>query len=382
MKSEILKVPELARFVEFANTSAKSISDGMASSYIRKKRAFEASLVQYRKTGSIDMSRISQYKVSDDIFTNRSITKDGKSHGLYLCFDWSGSMSDQVPRMAIQYLIVTLFCKKAGIPFEVATFTSSGHNNVAFWGSLRQTIIADNTMTISELITVYNHMVCSQSQAARSKLSSEYRTFLQTNFDMGGTPLHESAIASYIDAVNLRNRYDLQNVTIMYVTDGDGAQLYGQNSENTRRAGGTIVCPFTKRQYDVRNYGKGTSYQAQLSPINRMCRDAGLKVFNVFIGSETQMNALLPRMHDDSDVKLTDFKRTTESGFVSFENFAYYNRFVVASKQAFPTLSRETAAYGEVSSAQSFRSSLKSNKSLSVLGRMIVDEICEDFKIK
>jgi hypothetical protein len=53
-----------------------------------------------------------------------TIVPGGKSHGLVIFLDWSGSMINYLHPTIKQLLNLVLFCKKVNIPFEVYAFTN------------------------------------------------------------------------------------------------------------------------------------------------------------------------------------------------------------------------------------------------------------------
>jgi hypothetical protein len=56
-----------------------------------------------------------------------TVLPKGKSHGLVLLLDKSGSMRDNMPGSIEQILILTAFCRKVNIPFVVYSFSDYDH---------------------------------------------------------------------------------------------------------------------------------------------------------------------------------------------------------------------------------------------------------------
>ena len=77
------------------------------------------------KTGEIDMSRIHQYLLKDDIFKRATVIPDGKNHGVIMLVDWSGSMYDVIRETYEQTIVLTMFCRRVGIPHRVYAFTDA-----------------------------------------------------------------------------------------------------------------------------------------------------------------------------------------------------------------------------------------------------------------
>lgn len=94
----------------------------LAKEFHMRKAAKAFSKSKLSDTGDIDIGKLSNYKFSDDIFRKVMLTPNGKSHGMMLLLDKSGSMSYNMPSSIEQILILALFCRKVNIPFCVYGF--------------------------------------------------------------------------------------------------------------------------------------------------------------------------------------------------------------------------------------------------------------------
>ena len=95
----------------------------MVKRFEQRKAADDAKRTMTAKSGRIDTSRLAYYKVSEDLFLSMTTTTDGKSHGLVMLVDWSGSMSGVLGSVVSQVLCLVEFCRKAGVPYEVYAFS-------------------------------------------------------------------------------------------------------------------------------------------------------------------------------------------------------------------------------------------------------------------
>jgi len=95
----------------------------MVKRFEQRKAADDAKRTMTAKTGRIDCSRLAYYKVSEDLFLSMTTTTDGKSHGLVMLVDWSGSMSGVLGSVVSQVLCLVEFCRKTGVPYEVYAFS-------------------------------------------------------------------------------------------------------------------------------------------------------------------------------------------------------------------------------------------------------------------
>ena len=102
----------------------------MVKRFEQRKAADDARRTLTAKTGRIDTSRLAYYKVSEDLFLSMTTTANGKSHGLVMVIDWSGSMNGVLGSVVSQVLCLVEFCRRAGVPYEVYAFTDC----VTGWG--------------------------------------------------------------------------------------------------------------------------------------------------------------------------------------------------------------------------------------------------------
>ena len=99
----------------------------LAKEFEMRKAAKAFSKSKLSDTGDIDINKLSSYKFDDNIFRKVMLTPKGKSHGLVLLLDRSGSMSKNMSGSIEQILVLSMFCRKVNIPFVVYGFTESGN---------------------------------------------------------------------------------------------------------------------------------------------------------------------------------------------------------------------------------------------------------------
>lgn len=410
--SKYLKPDVLESHTAFVG-KAKNIAQRMVNEYTMKQRAHEAANTQYNKTGTIDMSRIAQLYTSDDIFLKKTVVPSGQSHGLVIYIDWSGSMSNSVEQMAAQYLVTALFAKRAKIPFSVTLFTSTNID-----GGNHE--LASSDYTEQDLIEIYYHIICFSSNIYTEarygtlipgymrnvnyinvdnvpkdeiRLSSE----MTRVFGMGGTPLYESKLEAYVKAVTLRNKHKLQNMTVLFITDGLGAALSDENYKQVN----SVVCPFTSRRFAVADFppthptlSVDWESWAITRPINAMYTSQGIKIMNLFIADGPSYikrgvyNMTRPWVVEYDNVAKV-FRETKSTEVHDFGKILGYTRYLAASRRAFPSVTSidteiedvNPNTKGKASLQQRFMKTRTGTQALSKVCSIIVDEICQDFKI-
>ena len=95
----------------------------LAKEFEMRKAAKAFSKSKLSDTGDIDINKLCNYKFDDNIFRKVMLVPKGKSHGLILLLDCSGSMSDNMAGSIEQILVLSMFCRKVNIPFRVFGFT-------------------------------------------------------------------------------------------------------------------------------------------------------------------------------------------------------------------------------------------------------------------
>lgn len=94
----------------------------LAKEFEMKKAAKVFAKRKISSTGDLDINKLASYKFDDNIFRKVMMTPKGKSHGLVLLLDYSGSMFENLPGSIEQVLILASFCRKVNIPFTVYNF--------------------------------------------------------------------------------------------------------------------------------------------------------------------------------------------------------------------------------------------------------------------
>ena len=370
-------------------SNAKKIARTMSASYNQKKKAFESSKTSFHNTGSLDISRIHSYRTSDDIFLKNSILKDGSSHGLICALDYSMSMRKLIPKMAIQFLITSLFCKYSDIKFTFFTFTTgSGKGMPLYDGNAVFTEVGNDNMSEKQLIDIFYYMLSYYEQNSGTDTVSftpKYSSFLRNTFRMSMTPLHAAVFQSYLLAKNMKES-GIQNVTILVINDGDNNEQFYSN--DISKFYGSIEDPFTKRVYNINDTVKTQSSNMLISPMNRMIRDSGIKIINMYLGDFLYypVSDTIDEYIKDTDkdginiIKNNCGKYNNEmvtKMYTEVNNLCYYNSVLFINMEVFPSLGNSTDNDSNI-----IANHRKKIKSLTVIGKYLSDKMVEDFKIK
>lgn len=196
-----------------------------------RKNAKQFARASINKTGELDMKKISKYQLTEDLFRRVTVVPQGKSHGLVIFLDLSGSMKPNMAGTIEQLLILTMFCRKVNIPFAVYGFSDNKYgketvtaNSLADY-KVNDIHFQNNFFKLKEYLT--SNMSRLEFNDAILKLLVLGEMFkagltsLPLSEYLNGTPIDEAIVAS-IDIMNkFRKEHKVEVLTAMFLTDGD-----------------------------------------------------------------------------------------------------------------------------------------------------------------
>ena len=232
-----------------------------------RKNADQLKRATTAKTGDLDMKKLFSYGFSEDIFKKVTVVPGGKSHGLVMFLDWSGSMTEHMSNTIKQLLNLTLFCKKVNIPFEVYTFVDDIDTVLNYQPKPKRGDLVARKFGICNILS--SRMSAAEFTYAGSALVSMAgcgpngrRSRQPYWMSMSGTPLNEAVIAAMEIVPYFQKKYKLQIVNTVFLTDGEGSPCYeiyeneaGHTIFNSRydRKHMVIRDPVTRHQETVRS---------------------------------------------------------------------------------------------------------------------------------
>ena len=229
----------------------KNVINYMAKEFDMRKAADAYKKSMSAKTGEIDMSKIHQYLLKDDIFKRATVVPNGKNHGVIMLVDWSGSMYDAIRETYEQSIVLTMFCRRVGIPHRVYAFTDAWREGVDrdtyredekgkfnFNDSLRLIELFSDKMNkrdFKEACVVMNAQLESMcdggyyySNARKgSRFDAGYTH--DYNYALGGTPLDESLMFLRDYIADFKHNYSIDKLQFVTLTDGDSFRMNGFN---------------------------------------------------------------------------------------------------------------------------------------------------------
>jgi len=329
-------------FNKFNNTNKKYISY-LIKEFEMRRNARQFARTSVSKTGELDMKKIHQYKLNDDLFKRMAVVPKGKSHGLVMFIDYSGSMTDNIKATIEQTLVLATFCRKVNVPFRVYAFTNSslsiedeikefGHivrkdftnfedytqsfkfsqnnNELSFRGNsfrLREYLSSEMSSLDFKEATKYWLLVGElfSGKSWRNNTTSDiHPEILVSGFeDLSGTPLNEAIISSMEIVKEFRKQYKLDVVNTVFLTDGDSDENRyvngGTNIPNPKYQSFNLIIRDTKTM----NEGKalpGTEMTVALLELLRA--NTGVNVLGFFISAGNHKRNILARLNKTGKV--------------------------------------------------------------------------------
>jgi Mg-chelatase subunit ChlD len=277
LQSTISQTKE-ALYKKFLDNNKKYIGY-LVKEFELRRNAKQYARASISKTGKLDMKKIHQYKLNDDLFKRMTTVPKGKSHGLVMFIDYSGSMNDNIKATIEQTIVLAVFCRKVNIPFRVYSFTDATNTDFyedsgVVYGDVRDyelrgkgidkfsrredDLIVDDTyfrlreylsseMTGNEFKEAIKFWLTSgycfnkhwrgRMYSSDDKLAENSIKLVNSESEtLNGTPLNEAIISAIDITRNFRKQYRLDVVNTVFLTDGDSNEYgtkYGADGKTT-----------------------------------------------------------------------------------------------------------------------------------------------------
>lgn len=235
--------PTDLEYSEKFKLNSKKVVNYLIKEFEMKKAATAYKKAKISKVGSLDMRKLYQYKLNPDIFKQVMTLPQGKNHGMIMLLDWSGSMSDCIQPTIEQVINLAMFCKGSQIPFQVFAFTDAYGNDETSPDYLNRAARSQliNQNEINMLHANFKLLELFSSKMTNSEFNkmvditvSRYFTY-QDGFRLGSTPLNESLTYLYNYIPQFQQQYNVEKMTLITLTDGDGSILRNKDGFNIRR---------------------------------------------------------------------------------------------------------------------------------------------------
>lgn len=214
----------------------------LAKEFEMRKAASKFAKNKVSETGDIDVNRIYKYQIDDSIFKKIMRVPKGKSHGLVLLFDRSGSMMGNMQSTLEQIMVLAMFCRKVNIPFVVYGFGNEtggfrydhGRTAMASFSRNEGELFLDNVFLreyLNSKMSVGEFNRCMKNLSALADVySGKYtRKFVYPHSEsLSNTPMIEAMVAmkTLTDEFRKVNNLDIVNMVLLH--DGDADTVNGK----------------------------------------------------------------------------------------------------------------------------------------------------------
>ena len=228
----------------------------MAREFELKKAARLAERAKTSRTGRLDVTKLYAYKFREDLFKTTTVLPTGKSHGVVVVIDGSGSMNDIISDALDQALLFGTFAKAVGIPFKAVVFSTNRYSSVgAPRSNERENVHTTTDMGAKTLTPTSGHLQLAtvldtsapkwkDQLIACAAFAKKYDTSHPNNYecqevphtDLGSTPLYSTLLVAEQYIAAMKSTYRLDKTTLLIVTDGDDSSGLDIEYGDKRRA--------------------------------------------------------------------------------------------------------------------------------------------------
>lgn len=260
------ELDEAAADVAAFKAENKPVVSHMAQIFHMKKSAIAYARRRTANTGVLNMNKMQDYKFSDDLFKKSVVIQKGKSHGLVIFMDLSGSMSDHMQGTLEQLLNLAMFCTKISIPYRVYGFTDinagirySYNNKNRFRKSNGNDLLVSREFSLreyfsSDMTTPEFNAAMKNMMAVVSYYKKRANKTLPDTESLGGTPLNQTVMVATEIVRNFREKYKLDLVNTVFLTDGEATDclMYNGDENYSRVASKKLIIKskITRKSYE------------------------------------------------------------------------------------------------------------------------------------
>ena len=298
----------------------------LAKEFEMRKAATKYAKSRLSNTGDVDISKIYKYQIDDNIFRKMMKVPKGKSHGLILLLDKSGSMSQNMASSIEQILILALFCRKVNIPFKVYGFGNAiavrqidypnemkawekqlELDSISSWHDMYGTFskndgeLETNVVYLREVINsqmgnasfqkAVKNLCCLMNSYGYGTSAYSQRSFHRPPSEsLSNTPLIEALIAlkPILEEFRQTNHLDIVNTVIVHDGDADDIQAVHAKGErhsrkwfNARTENVFVTDGKNQLKVGFNSKTHGNTLQSVIS--NWLTSTTGSKLFGFFI---------------------------------------------------------------------------------------------------
>ena len=376
----------------------------LAKEFEMRKAASKFAKAKVASTGDIDVNKIYKYQLDDSIFKKIMRVPKGKSHGLVLLLDKSGSMQSNLSASLEQILILSMFCRKVNIPFTVYGYGNSsiaritdfpsedGHikcftdkqNELVFSNVYLREYLNSNMGNAQFLKAVKNILALMTTFKGNWKANYFYRTASEA---LSNTPMTEALVAvkPLIEKFKEKNNLDIVNTVVVHDGDADKVEsTYNIGSRHMGFATGwmNVFINDTKNKIQIKVKHDDLNGDGVRWAISEwLAKTTDTKVIGFFLADENYLkNALRRRLFnkeisalrsDPKNVGLSDavnkYARVLrKEKFLESSNTGYNSFFIIPAGNSLAISDDEFEAPAKVNATNLAKAFMKYNKTRQI----------------
>lgn len=333
---------DLMEFAKFRKESNKVVSY-LVKEFEMRKNADQLKRASTSKTGELNLDRIYSYQFNEDLFKKITVVPNGKSHGLVMFLDWSGSMVGHIGNTMKQLFNLVMFCKKVNIPYEVFIFLDEPIDKLR-QKPIRGTLFLHNFglyNILSSRMSPKEFSIAGGALMYMTGIGSHYRPGVTPDWmKMSGTPLNESIIAAMEIVPEFKKKNKLQVVNTIFLTDGEGSYLNtkflanGQTMDmwmdpDTMRKYSGVILRDPKTMHQVKYSQRGLGPESQtVAMIKLLKRRTNSNVIGFYVTSGNEFRSrtydFFGRINQNQWEKIRDEFRKNKYFIIESSGFDEY----------------------------------------------------------
>lgn len=336
IKSSPQRLHEATTYLaEFQTKYAATVAH-MAREFDRRKTAKLYERARVARTGRLDMTKLASYKFRDDLFQQIMVVPNGKSHGIVLLIDGSGSMNRIFNDVFEQVMLFTQFAQRVQVPVRAfmfhdnytATSTAPAPSPYTAYGTAELVCVYDSTQ---KSLNSQQLVLAGIASQFRFRNRAEMPTALRIpHIDLHMTPLNGGLWLVERQVAALKADRRLEKTTLIVLTDGDATDWMSFNGESRDRIGNTTPIykdTVTRHIYD--EVDETTTWDGRAFYVRRSHADTFMLVDSIRRRHETRV----VRIHITNNSDLATVRRDPKMG-------VYY--LTTAALIPMPDMSEET----------------------------------------
>ena len=292
-------------------TEANKVVSYLVKEFELRKNADQLKRASVAKTGELNLNKIYAYNFSEDIFKRMSIIPEGKSHGLVMYLDWSGSMVRHLGNTVKQLMNLVMFCRKVNIPFEVYAFIDNTKPEYTCHMEYENGDLHCNNFGLLNLFSSRmsnrDFTIACSALMNIAGLGHSYRVGLSPLWmNLSGTPLNEAVISAMEIVPEFQRKNNLQIVNTVFLTDGEGSYLnstyenrLGIKNNNLHRGRGYVVIRDRKTRYEEKYNLSDAISMGQTNALVRLLKHrTGAHVIGFYVADTGEFKNKIRYLYD------------------------------------------------------------------------------------